>query len=619
MEKKLRVLDKIDKPSDLRLIRKDLLLQLVQEIRDEIIDTVSKTGGHLASSLGTVELITALHYVFDVPNDKIIFDVGHQAYAHKLLTGRREKFHTLRQLNGISGFPARYESEYDIFGVGHSSTAISAALGFATSRDLNNEKYQVIAVIGDGSMTGGLTFEGLNNAGHLNKDMLVVLNDNEMFISSRVGAIAKLLTRILTLGLLKRIEKRIETFFRRIKFVGMYMLRIAKRFKILLFPGMLFEEMGFAYLGPIDGHDLFGLIEIFNKVKELKGPVLLHVITKKGKGYNHAEKDPVKFHGAARFELETGNMDSSSAMTYTKVFSQAIIELAEKNNKIVGITAAMCEGTGLEEFAKLHPDKFFDVGIAEQHAITFAAGMAANGHKPVCAIYSTFLQRAIDQIIHDVAIQQLPVIFSIDRSGIVGEDGVTHQGLFDISFLRYIPNMIIMAPKDENELRHMVHSGFMYNKPVSIRYPRGKGTGVNIDTEFKNIPLGKAEVIKEGNDIFIIAIGNTVYPSVKAAETLFLQKGISCGVVNARFVKPLDTLLIKQISERVKYIITVEENVLAGGFGSAVREILENEVKILSIGLPDKFIEHGNSELLRKMYGLDTEGIVKQISDFYYK
>ncbi len=610
-----RVLDKIDKPTDIKLIRKELLPKLIEEIREEIINTVSKTGGHLASSLGTVELITAIHYVFNAPEDKIIFDVGHQAYTHKLLTGRRNKFHTLRQYQGISGFPSREESEYDCFGTGHSSTAISAALGFAVARDLKKEKHKVIAVIGDGSMTGGLAFEGLNNAGHINTDILVILNDNEMFISHRVGAIAGYLARILTLGLVKKIEKKIEKFLRRLHFLGLYILRVAKRFKLLLFPGMLFEEMGFSYLGPINGHDFFSLVSILTKIKEMRGPIVLHVITKKGKGYEHAEKDPIKFHGTTSFEIETGMSNSKSTIpTYTEVFAKTLTELAKKDQKIIAITAAMAEGTGLNIFAKEIPERFFDVGIAEQHALTFAAGLAADGFKPVCAIYSTFLQRGYDQIIHDIALQNLAVVIAIDRAGIVGEDGKTHQGIFDISYLRPIPNLIIMSPKDENELRHMLFSALKLNRPVVIRYPRGKGIGVQFEPELKYLPLGKAEVIKEGKDIYILAIGNSVNYSMEAIKFL---KDISAGVVNMRYIKPLDEEIIREISKKVKYMVTVEENVSAGGFGSAVREIIPSHVKILSIALPDKFIEHGSQEFLRKKYGLSPEGISEKITNWY--
>ena len=612
-----RVLDKIDKPQDLRVIRKELLLQLVKEIREEIISTVSKTGGHLASNLGTVELIVALHYVFDMPKDKIIFDVGHQSYTHKLLTGRREKFHTLRQFKGISGFPNPEESEYDVFATGHSSTAISAAVGFAVARDLKKEDHKVIAVIGDGSITSGLAFEGLNNAGYLKSNILVILNDNEMFISHRVGAIAGYLAKILTLGLVKEAEKRIDKFLRRLHFVGLYILRIAKRFKLLFFPGMLFEEMGFSYVGPVDGHDLFGLIDILTKVKKsTTAPLLLHVVTKKGKGYKPAEKDPTKFHGALKFEIESGEMAVDNSLpTYTDVFSRTLIEIAKTDDKVIAITAAMSEGTGLSEFAKKFPDRFFDVGIAEQHALTFAAGLAANGFRPVVAIYSAFLQRGLDQLIHDIALQKLPVLIAIDRAGIVGEDGSTHQGIFDISYLRLIPNFVIMAPKDENELKDMLYTAFKINQPVAIRFPRRKGIGVKIEPGFELIPFGKSEVLKEGTDVCIIGVGDMVNLCLSAAS--MISENLDCGVVNVRFIKPLDVELLKEITKKVKSLVVVEENVATGGLYSAVREkITDPEVRVLSIGLPDRFIEHGAQKVLHKKYGLTAENIAEKIREY---
>ncbi|MEW6040209.1 MAG: 1-deoxy-D-xylulose-5-phosphate synthase [Elusimicrobiota bacterium] len=617
-----KILEKIDKPGDLRILRRELLLELAEEIRTEITETVSKTGGHLASSLGAVELIIALHYVFDMPGDKIIFDVGHQAYAHKLLTGRRKKFSSLRQPGGISGFPSIDESEYDVFGTGHSSTAISAACGFAVARDLSKQDFKVVAVIGDGSMTGGLAFEGLNNAGHLNTSLLIILNDNEMFISHRVGAIASYLARILTLGLVKQIEKRIESFLRRIQYVGLYLLRLAKRFKLLLFPGMLFEEMGFAYYGPVDGHDLYSLIDILGKLKNIPGPILLHILTKKGKGYHPAEKDPIKFHGIAKFEVETGNSvkfeGAKEIPTYTDIFSKTIVDLAKQNEKIIAITAAMPEGTGLEVFRKEFPYRFFDVGIAEQHSLTFAASAAAAGLKPVCAIYSTFLQRGYDQLIHDIAIQKLPVVITVDRAGIVGEDGKTHQGVFDISFLRPVPNLIIMSPKDENELRDMLYTALNSNYPSIIRYPRGKCSGVQLKEKYELLKIGSSELLKDGTDLCFIAIGNMVSVALQAADNL-TQKGISCAVLNARFIKPLDVEALKEISKKINRFVTLEENVLAGGFGSAVREFFAeiDALKILSIGLPDNFIEHGSQEHLRKKYGLTPEAVSEKVKDWF--
>ncbi|MCJ7646498.1 1-deoxy-D-xylulose-5-phosphate synthase [bacterium] len=610
------VLELIDRPSDLKLIRKELLPQLAEEIREKIITVTSRRGGHLASSLGTVELTIALHCVFNSPQDKIIWDVGHQAYAHKILTGRRDNFSTLRQHGGISGFPNPEESEYDAFGVGHSSTAISAALGMACARDLSGNNHKVVAVIGDGSMTGGMAFEALNNAGHLGKDLLVVLNDNEMFISHRVGALAGYLTKLMTLGLVKELERKVKKFLTRVSFWGVAVLRVARRFKVLLFPGMLFEEMGFSYLGPINGHNVYHLIEIFEKVKDMKGPVLIHVITKKGKGYQPAEREPIKFHGTLPFYILTGETEKSKIPSYTEVFSQALIDLAKSNEKIVAITAAMPQGTGLDAFQKEFPKRYFDVGIAEQHAVTFAAGLARAGYRPICAIYSTFLQRAFDQIIDDVCIQNLPVVFAIDRAGIVGEDGATHQGTFDLSYLRLIPNMVVMAPKDENELIHMLNSALSWNFPCAIRYPRGQGIGVKLDSQYRIFPLGKGEVLAEGDDVAILAIGNTVHPSFLAQQRLEAE-GIKANLVNMRFVKPLDEGLIKKIIKKVNKIVTVEENTLSGGFGSAIKELVaSNNVRILSIGLPDQFIEHGSSEELREKYGLTAERIAHTVGEF---
>jgi len=612
----MAVLELIDRPSDLRLIRKELLPKLAEEVREKIITVTSRTGGHLASSLGTVELTIALHYVFDSPQDKIVWDVGHQAYTHKILTGRRDNFSTLRQHGGISGFPSPEESEYDAFGVGHSSTAISAALGMACARDLSGNNHKVVAVIGDGSMTGGMAFEALNNAGHLGKDLLVILNDNEMFISHRVGALAGYLTKLLTLGLVKKLERKVKKFLTRVSFWGIAVLRVVRRFKVLLFPGMLFEEMGFSYLGPIDGHNVYYLIEIFEKVKDMKGPVLIHIITKKGKGYQPAEREPIKFHGTSPFNILTGEVEKSRIPSYTEVFGQALIDLAKSNEKIIAITAAMPQGTGLDAFQKEFPKRYFDVGIAEQHAVTFAAGLAKAGYRPVCAIYSTFLQRAFDQIIDDVCLQNLPVLFAIDRAGIVGEDGPTHQGTFDLSYLRLIPNMVIMAPKDENELVHMLNSALSWNFPTAIRYPRGQGIGVKLDRQFKVFALGKAEVLAEGNDVAILAIGNTVHPCLLAQRRLEAQD-IKASLVNMRFVKPLDEALLKEIIRKVHRIVTVEENTVSGGFGSGIKELLvSHNVDILSIGLPDQFIEHANSEELREKYGLTAGRIAGRIREF---
>ncbi|HBU70270.1 MAG TPA: 1-deoxy-D-xylulose-5-phosphate synthase [Elusimicrobia bacterium] len=613
----MTVLDMINKPNDLRNIKRSLLPDLAAEIREKIISTVSKNGGHLAPSLGTVELTIALHYVFDAPKDKLLWDVGHQAYAHKILTGRKDTFDTLRTFGGLSGFPKISESEYDAFGVGHSSTSISAALGMAVARDLKHEDNKVVAIIGDGSMTGGLAFEGLQNAGHLGSDLLVILNDNQMFISHRVGALAGYLTKLLTAGTFKKLEKRVEQFFQRMHFWGSSILRVAKRFKVLLFPGMLFEEMGFAYVGPVDGHDIERLIEIFSNIKKLKGPVLLHVITKKGKGYSHAEKEAPKFHGIGKFDVETGEpLSTSSVPSYTEVFSDTLTKIAESDEKITAITAAMPEGTGLDTFASKFKDRFFDVGIAEGHAMTFAAGLAANGMKPVCAIYSTFAQRALDQMIHDVALQKLPVVLALDRAGLVGEDGATHHGAFDLSFTRLIPNYIIMAPSDENELKDMLYTAVNLNSPVMLRYPRGIGTGAKIESAMVKLPVGKARVLSEGRDFTIFALGNMVGPSLEAAK-LLKPLGISCGVIDMRFLKPLDEKIVLETAKKTKAVAAAEENSLLGGLNSAVCEILQGSgVRMLKIGLPDSFVEHGSPKILREKYGLTAEKIADRIKSF---
>ncbi len=611
------ILDKINAPQDLRIIKKELLGQLSQEIREEIIQTVSQTGGHLASSLGAVEIAVALHYVYNSPTDKIIWDVGHQAYAHKLLTGRRNTFKTQRTFGGLSGFPKRTESEHDVFGTGHSSTSISAALGMAAARDMKGGDNKVVAVIGDGSMTSGLSFEGMQNVGHLGSDMLVVLNDNEMFISHRVGALAAYFAKLTTGGLFKNFEHRVEDFFKRMHFWGSQLLRVAKRFKVLLFPGMLFEEMGFSYLGPVDGHDVHALIEILSNVKKLKGPVLLHVITKKGKGYKPAESEPTKFHGVGRFNIITGEPEAGKGGGFTKVFGSTLQRLARADERIVAVTAAMSEGTGLADFAKEFPKRTFDVGIAEGHALTFAAGLAADGIKPVVAIYSTFLQRSVDQIIHDIALQKLPVIMAIDRAGLVGEDGATHHGAFDLSYLRYVPDLAIMAPADENELQHMLFTAVGLNVPVAIRYPRGtSGSVTPMDKELKALPLGRAEVKVEGKDLYILAIGSTVVPCVEAAA-LLKNKGISAGVVNMRFAKPLDVPLIQKLARETGKLVVVEENSIIGGlYGAVCEQVAGGNTAVLPIALPDQFVEHGAQTLLRDKYGLTAEKIAFAVENW---
>lgn len=596
------------------------LERLAQEIREEIITTVSKTGGHLAPSLGVVELAIALHYVFDTPRDKLIWDVGHQSYAHKLLTGRRDVFHSLRQWGGISGFPRREESPYDTFNTGHSGTSISAALGIATALDFKKDDTKVIAVIGDGSMTAGMAFEALNQAGHLNKDLIVVLNDNEMAISHNVGALSSFLSRKLTGKTFTNFRREIKSLLMSVPAMGEDIVKLVRRaeesLKTFFTPGMLFEALKFEYVGPIRGHRLDRLIEAFKNVKYLERPVLVHVLTTKGKGYEPAESDPTRFHGTGPFDVESGKARSTGKpiKSYTEIFGEAIVEFAKQDERIIAITAAMREGTGLTKFKEAFPDRFFDVGIAEQHAVTFAAGMATQGLRPVVAIYSTFLQRAYDQILHDVCLQRLPVVFALDRGGIAGEDGQTHQGLFDLSYMRHLPNMVVMAPKDENELRHMLKTAIEHAGPICLRYPRGAGCGVELDAEANVLPIGEAELLREGDDILIAAIGSTVYPALEAAQKLS-QAYIEASVINARFVKPLDASLIGIWTKRTGRVMTVEENVRQGGFGSAVLESLgENNIaniRVNRIGIPDVFVEHGSQKILRGEYRLDAESIFK--------
>jgi 1-deoxy-D-xylulose-5-phosphate synthase len=613
----MKFLKMVNSPEDLKKLKISHLKALAEEIRSYIIEVVSKNGGHLAPNLGVVELTLALHYVFNSPKDKIIWDVGHQCYTHKIITGRRDQFPTLRKYNGLAGFPKRSESPHDILDTGHSSTSISAALGLVTALRMKGEEGRVIAVIGDGSITAGLAFEGLNNAGYRKEDLIVILNDNEMCISPSVGALSSFVSKRLTGNLARFIKREIEKMAHKFP-GGESVISLLKKgediFKMAITPGALFTALNFEYIGPVDGHDLETLIEILENIKRMKGPILFHVITKKGKGYPYAEKDPEFFHGVGPFEIKTGKiLKSDEAPSYTEVFGKTILRLAEMEPKIVAITAAMRLGTGLKAFSEKYPDRFFDVGICEQHAVTFATGLALGGYIPICAIYSTFLQRAYDQIIHDVALNNVKVIFAIDRGGLVGEDGPTHHGSFDLSYLRLIPNLTIMAPKDENELQHMLYSALKYPGPVAIRYPRSAGEGVELDWELKEIPLGKAELIKDGKDLTIIAIGNLVYQALKAAEDLE-KENISIAVINARFVKPLDEDLILDFAKKTGKIITVEENTLIGGFGSAVCELLADKnvpVKIKRIGLPDKFIEHGDLKTLKRKYGLTSETLKK--------
>jgi 1-deoxy-D-xylulose-5-phosphate synthase len=569
-----------------------------------------------------VELTLAIHYCFDSPRDKIVWDVGHQAYAHKILTGRREAFETLRMRNGISGFPKTAESEHDAFGTGHASTSISAALGFACARDLTDEDYRVVAVIGDGAMTGGLAFEGLNQAGHLKKDLIVILNENRMSISRNVGALSQYLTRLISAPVYRRFEAdvwellgRIPTFGGKAQSLGG---RIKESLKNLVVPGILFEELGFRYYGPVDGHNVEQLIHVLDHIKNFSGPQLVHVVTKKGKGYAHAEKDASKFHGIGSFDKKTGILEKSSDFpSYTQVFGQTVVELAQKHENLVAITAAMPDGTGLTLFRDRFPDRFFDVGIAEQHAVTFAAGLSRVGLKPVVAIYSTFLQRAYDQIVHDVALQNLNVAFAIDRGGVVGEDGPTHHGAFDLGYLRQIPNLVVMAPKDENELRHMLATMVEYKEgPIAVRYPRDYGYGVDLDSRLKALDIGKAEVILRGRDVALVAIGSMVMPCREAAAELEKQ-GIDCWVINARFVKPMDVKLLSDVASSVRLMVTVEENAVAGGFGSAVSERLSSQgitTPLTMIGIPDKFMPHAARHDLLADAGLSPEAIVKAVN-----
>jgi 1-deoxy-D-xylulose-5-phosphate synthase len=616
----LKYLDQINSPDDLKQIPREELEGVAREIRSRIIDVVSKNGGHLASSLGVVELTIALHYVFDLPKDTLIWDVGHQSYAHKLLTGRHRDFDTLRKYKGISGFVKIKESPYDALTVGHASTSISAGLGMRYAKTLKQDNSNVVSIIGDGSMTAGLAYEGLNHAGDLQQKYIVILNDNDMSISANVGALSSYLSRTLSHKALQNMRNQFGQFLKSVPKIGDDMYGWAKRweesFKTFVTPGMLFEAFNFDYFGPIDGHNLDHLIDILSNIKDPDSPVLLHVTTKKGKGYKPAEKNPVYFHGVGSFAVDTGKCPaakSSAPPSYTSVFGNCMIALAKKNKCIVAVTAAMPEGTGLSHFAEQFADRFIDVGIAEQHAVTFAAGLAVKGAKPVVAIYSTFLQRGYDQILHDVCIDNHPVIFAIDRGGIVGEDGPTHHGLFDFSYLRSIPNMTVMAPMDENELVRMMQTAVAHQGPIALRYPRGAGQGVDIDYNAKAIDVGKAKVVRTGDDLLIIGIGRCVNDAMDAAEQLSAQ-GIESTVVNARFVKPLDADLILDLAEKIKNVVTIEEHVLAGGFGSAILELIcDNGLsgcRVKRVGVNDVFVEHGSQNELRKDYGIDASAVV---------
>jgi 1-deoxy-D-xylulose-5-phosphate synthase len=605
------LLDKIKLPDTLRELSTKQLEQIAADIRQKIIEVTSKTGGHVASSLGAVELAVSLHATFESPKDKILWDVGHQAYAHKILSGRLDDFETLRQQGGISGFPNAAESPHDIFTVGHASTSISQALGLAKARDLNGDKHSIIAVIGDGSISGGLAFEGVNNVDGLKTNMIVILNDNEMSISKNVGAISNYLTQVSTSDAYIDLRNRIEKLVKRIPRVGVPLFEAAKKLKdrtkhiVVSFKvDVIFEELGFKYFGPIDGHNIPLIMSTLHHAKEVPGPVMIHILTKKGKGYPPAEKDPTRFHGTGPFDIATGKpLNSNGKPTFTSVFGKAMAKLAETNPKIVGITAAMIDGTGLEEFAQKFPERFFDVGIAEEHAVTFAGAMAKGGYKPVVAIYSTFLQRAYDEIIHDVCLQNLPVVFAVDRAGIVGEDGATHNGIFDIAYLRCIPNMTVMAPSDDLELEEMLKYAVKHNGPIAIRYPRGMAQPAN----------RKSSPEPQGAEVAIIAIGSMVHPAREAAQKLGDAK-----VINARFIKPLDKGLIINAVKGAERAVTVEEGVLDGGFGSAVMELLSEQkinIPVLRIGLPSEFIEHGKRDQMLEKYGLSAEGIYQKVKD----
>ena len=617
-----QLLEKIRSPKDLKLLSLEELKVLASEIRELIIHTVARRGGHLSSNLGVVELTIALHRVFDSPEDKIIWDVGHQCYTHKILTGRREKFSTLRQKGGISGFPRREEEVYDSFNTGHSSTSISAGLGMACARDLKGELYSVVPVIGDGALTSGMAYEALNNAGSLKKDLIVVLNDNEMSVSFSVGALSTYLNRLRTNPEYNRLRRDFRHLVQLTPFLkreGMELIeRMERRLKGLVLPGTFFEELGFRYFGLVDGHSLRDLIEILEGVKNLKGPVLVHVVTKKGKGYRFSEENPCFYHSSSPFSLTTGKPKRREGRSWSSVFGETLLKLANENENIVAITAAMSEGTKLSEFREKFPERFFDTGIAESHAVTFAAGMTLRGYKPVVAIYSTFLQRAYDQVLHDVALQDIPIVLVLDRAGIVGPDGPTHQGIFDIAYLRHLPNLILMVPYDAKELQNMLYTAVKIDHPVAIRYPKATSPSRQRGKKFRRLAIGKAQILREGKDVAILALGSMVFPAEGACRNL-ARKKVSPILVNPRFVKPLDEDLIVALASGTRKILTVEEGVLKGGFGSAVLELLQdrgvNDCRVKRLGLPEKFLEQGKREELLSIYGLSREGIVKAVDE----
>ncbi|RLJ70552.1 1-deoxy-D-xylulose-5-phosphate synthase [Hydrogenivirga caldilitoris] len=623
MLKKYRLLSEYKGPEDIKRFGEEELKELAQEVRDYIIEVTSQNGGHVGPGLGVVELTIALLRVFDPPEDTIIWDIGHQGYPWKILTDRKEVFHTLRQYGGIAGFLRREESPYDAFGAGHSSTSISAALGFRIAKDLKGDESFVVAVIGDGAMTAGMAFEALNNAGHIRPDrFIVILNDNEMSISPNVGAISTYLNKIISGHFVQESRQRIKGLLKHLGETPLRFMKLTEEFlKGLISPGVLFEELGFNYIGVVDGHNISALEKTLHNVKEIKGPVLLHVVTKKGKGYPHAEEDPVKWHGVAPYKVESGEIiKKPSPPTWTSIFGKAVVELAEMDERVVVITPAMREGSGLVEFSKKFPSRFFDVGIAEQHAATFAAGLACEGMKPIAAYYSTFLQRAYDQVIHDIALQRLPVTFAIDRGGLVGDDGPTHHGVFDLSYLRCVPNMVVAAPKDEQELRNLLYTAVNSSLPFAVRYPRGCAYGVPVE-DFESIEIGSWEELLEGEEVVVLATGYPVYQALKAAEKLY-KEGIRIGVVNARFVKPMDESLLEKLARKYELFITVEDNTVVGGFGAGVLEFLSRKgilKRVVNLGVPDKFIEHGNQNLLRKIIGIDSDGIERAVRDLLTK
>jgi 1-deoxy-D-xylulose-5-phosphate synthase len=621
----MKLLSKINDPADIRELPQSKLQPLADEIREYMIEVLAKIGGHTGASLGPVELLLAIHYAFDTPRDKLVIDIGHQAYSHKIITGRRDQFPTIRQYDGLSGFLRREESVYDVFNAAHAGTSISSALGIAAARDLKGEDFNVIAFIGDAGLTAGMALEAINQAGHLKKRMIILLNDNEMSISPNVGALAGYLNRIRVARPYNEFKHEVEEWLKAIPAVGEMMLSGAKAVKDTLarafIPGALWEELGLKYMGPINGHDITSILQTLEEAKKEEGPVLIHALTVKGKGYEPAERDKTSWHGTSAFEISTGKFikEPTTAPAYTAVFAQATIDLMKEDESIVAITAAMPDGTGLNKVMQLFPDRTYDVAIAEQHAVTFAAGMATEGLKPIAAIYSTFLQRGFDQIFHDVVLMGLNVTFALDRAGVAGADGPTHHGLMDFAYLRPMPGFVIMAPKDENELRHMLKTAVDYDGPASVRYPRGSGIGAEMDEQISSLEIGKAEILREGSDVAILGIGSEVSYCLKAAEKLALE-GLNATVVNARFVKPLDEELILALARSHGSIVTVEDHYLMGGFGSAVMEMLEqnnmHDVRVMRLAFPDKLIEHGSQSLLLAKYGLDADGIYSRVKEF---